>query len=136
NLVLEGRQQRPPRSRFRDELQDRVGHDAEHALASDPQVAEIESRRELLRRRSPLDELAGRQKALQGDDEVTRYTILPTVHATGIAGDVATNGAVLLGGRIRRVKPSLLVRCTLDVSDLRSRLHVRKSGVGIDLDPV
>jgi hypothetical protein len=136
HFAAEGAEQGPARRGIRDQFEDGVGHHPQHALAADPEVAEIEAGGKLLGRRPPLHVFPSRQEPPQGEDEVARDAVLAAVHAPGVAGDVAPDRAVLAGRGVRRIEPALRLHRAVNVGDLRPGLDKGHAGLRIDADPI
>ena len=83
---------------------------------------------------APLGEFTGRQESPQGQDVIAGHSVFGTPHSAGVAGDVAADRRVGLGGRIGRVEPSGRLDRFLNVRDAGAGLDINESLLGIETD--
>ena len=135
-VVPECGQQGPARRGPGHKLERGLRHESKHALAADPKVPQVEARRELPGGGAPLHPLARGKEPLEGQDKIPGDSVFPAVHAPGVAGNVAADGAVFLRCRIRRIKPPLSLGGPLEGGHAGTRLHLGKPGFGVHRNPV
>ena len=119
--------------RFRCELHGDLGDDAEQAFGADHQREQVVARR-VERVAAELNNFAGHQHHAQLANVVHGETVLQTMHATGIFGDVAANRASNLRRRIGRVVQAVLRHHFADREIPHAGLHARGAGERIDVE--
>jgi len=100
--VVEGREHDLRALGVRQELDGDLDNDAEHAFGTGHQREQIVARR-VERLAAERNDLAVRGQDLEADDVVDRETVFQAVHAAGVLGDVAADGAGDLRRRVGRV---------------------------------
>ena len=122
-----GHQRHQLRRRQRKQFEYRCGNDAQRALGANVDVAQVVARVVLAQGAQAIPEVALRGDDFQPQAQLARIAVAQHLHATGIAGQVAADGAGALGRQTQRKKtPNLF----------GGLLHLQQGNAGLDHDGV
>ena len=114
--LRKNRGQHRPARRLGDQAQRGLRDDSQHPFRAGENADEVEAGLILMQAAAGAQDFATGQHDLQPEDVITGDAVLQTARTAGVGGDVATDGAILQRGRIRRVFPPDGMRGGLQVS--------------------
>ncbi len=105
---LEGDDQRASQGRFRPELDDRLGDDAQRPLRADEKMHEVVAGAALDQFPAQLEDVAGSRDDLEPADIVADDAVFDGPAAPGVRSDHAADEGALLAGVGRKIEPGLV----------------------------
>jgi hypothetical protein len=108
--------------RHREQLQCGAGDDAQGAFAADEQVAQVVAGVVLAQAAQPVPHLTLDGHHFQAQAEFARVAVAQHLHATGVGGQVAADGAAALRRQAQREQPAGVTRGLLHLQQREPRV--------------